>query len=56
MRVSDLKFLIELSHSKSITLTAEKMHISQQGLSQMITDWSKSLMLFYFIGVDRERP
>ena len=43
MRISDLKLLIELSYSKSITLTAEKMHISQQGLSQMITRLEQEL-------------
>ncbi|MBP1759594.1 MAG: transcriptional regulator, partial [Firmicutes bacterium] len=37
MRIEDLEFLIEVSQSKSITLTAEKMHISQQGLSQLIS-------------------
>ncbi|MDP4128075.1 MAG: LysR family transcriptional regulator [Bacillota bacterium] len=48
MRISDLKLLIELSHSKSITLTAEKMHISQQGLSQMITRLEQELNVILF--------
>ncbi|MDQ7094577.1 LysR family transcriptional regulator [Desulfosporosinus sp. PR] len=48
MRISDLKLLIELSHSKSITLTAENMHISQQGLSQMITRLEQELNVILF--------
>lgn len=48
MRINDLKFLIEVSHSKSITLTAEKMHISQQGLSQMITRLEQDLNVILF--------
>lgn len=48
MRINDLKFLIELSHSKSITLTAERMHISQQGLSQMITRLEQELRVELF--------
>ncbi|TGE31430.1 LysR family transcriptional regulator [Desulfosporosinus sp. Sb-LF] len=48
MRISDLKLLIELSHSKSITLTAEKMHISQQGLSQMIARLEQELDVILF--------
>jgi|GEM_PF-1723012 Transcriptional regulator len=48
MRISDLKLLIELSYSKSITLTADKMHISQQGLSQMITRLEQELNVTLF--------
>lgn len=48
MRISDLRFLIEVSHSKSITLTAEKMHISQQGLSRMITRLEQDLNVLLF--------
>lgn len=48
MRISDLKLLIELSYSKSISLTAEKMHISQQGLSQMITRLEQELEVTLF--------
>lgn len=48
MRINDLKFLIELSHSKSITLTAERMHISQQGLSQMVTRVEQELHVLLF--------
>lgn len=48
MRISDLKLLIELSYSNSITLTAEKMHISQQGLSQMITRLEQELNVKLF--------
>lgn len=49
MRIADLFFLIELSHSKSITLTSERMHISQQGLSQVISRLEQELdtILFY---------
>lgn len=48
MRINDLKLLIELSQSKSITLTAEKMHISQQGLSQIITRIEQELNVVLF--------
>lgn len=48
MRINDLILLIELSQSKSITLTAEKMHISQQGLSQMITRMEQELNVILF--------
>ncbi|HHY27070.1 MAG TPA: LysR family transcriptional regulator [Desulfitobacterium dehalogenans] len=43
MRITDLIFLIELSHSKSITLTSGRMHISQQGLSQVISRLEQEL-------------
>lgn len=43
MRINDLKLLIELSQSRSITLSAEKMHISQQGLSQIISRLEQEL-------------
>ncbi|MGE4273734.1 MAG: LysR family transcriptional regulator [Desulfitobacterium sp.] len=48
MRIHDLRFLIELSHSKSITLTSEKMHISQQGLSQLLTRVERELNVKLF--------
>lgn len=48
MRIADLIFLIELSQSKSITLTSERMHISQQGLSQVISRLEQELNVKLF--------
>jgi len=49
MRIKDLQFLVEVAKTKSITTAAKNMHISQQGLSQIIGKIEKSLSVPLFI-------
>lgn len=49
MRIKDLELLVEVAKTKSITTAAKKMHISQQGLSQIIRKIEESLNAPLFI-------
>jgi DNA-binding transcriptional LysR family regulator len=43
MRIEQLYYLVEISKHKSITITAEKIHVSQQNLSVAIRNLEKEL-------------